>query len=321
MELRHLRYFVAVAEKLSFTEAARLLHMAQPSLSLQIQDLEHHLNVTLFDRSNRYVRLTTAGEVFLAEARQLLERTELLIANTHRADQGELGELSVGFIYSAVQWFFPQVLRCFNQIKPGVSLQVCHLSTSAQEKALQERTIDIGLCRAHNQRAYPELTSQLLYQDELMVVVPQQHPLTQLPQITHADLGHYPFIPYARLESPTLFAAVMQSVGRLAVAPHTVQEPYMMENVLTLVEAGLGITLAYKAVSKMRAGQNLVFLPVENLNLPPLSLFALTRQEDTEKPIIRAFIDLLSQPHWYEQIQPSTSFCVNGQGTATSTLI
>jgi DNA-binding transcriptional LysR family regulator len=300
MELRHLRYFVAVADKLSFTEAARLLHIAQPSLSLQIQDLERYLKVTLLERNNRFVRLTPAGEIFLTEAKHLLERADLLVANTHRADRGELGELNIGFIYPAVQWFLPAILKQFHQLKPGISLQVRHLPTVEQEKALQDSRIDIGICRTFNQRTYPDLTGQLFYQDHLCVVVPQDHPLAQQPHVNLADLRPFPLISYAKTESPTLFAAVFQHIGHQTLAPQSGQEPYMIDNVLTMVEAGMGITLAYQAAVHLRHHCQLRFIPlVTDILLPTVDLLAVSRKQDTDKPIIKAFVALLTQPQWF----------------------
>jgi DNA-binding transcriptional LysR family regulator len=297
MELRHLRYFVAVAEKLNFTEAARSLHIAQPSLSLQIQDLERSLGVSLIQRNNRSVKLTPAGEVFLQEARHLLGQTEQAIANTHRADRGEIGELRIGFIYVAVQQFLAGLLNRFQHQAPKVTVHLTHMANVEQIKALQTHQIDVGFARMFNHEAYTDLIADCIFKDTLLVAVADDHPLAQLETVPVDAFQQYPVVPYARNESPLLFQSVLQQLGPASFTAHKVNEPYMLDTALMLVEAGFGITLVPGCAKHLRHGR-LKFLPIEVTNdftVPSVDLFLVRRKDAVGNPIIDSFVTLVQQ--------------------------
>ena len=287
MELRHLRYFIAVAEKLNFTEAARSLHIAQPSLSLQIQDLERTLRVSLVQRNNRSVKLTPAGEVFLKEARELLQQAEEAITRTHRADRGEIGELRVGFIYVAVQNFMAQLLNRFQLALPGVTVHIEHIPNTQQVDAINNRQLDVGFARVFNQDAYPELQSTLVMRDTLMVALADDHPAATQLNFRPEQFKDYPIVPYARTESPLLFQTVLQHLGPVNFTPHKVNEPYMIDTALMLVEAGFGITVVPGCAQQLRAGK-LKFLPID-APTPPVDLFMVCHKDNAANPIVKAF--------------------------------
>jgi DNA-binding transcriptional LysR family regulator len=287
MELRHLRYFIAVAEKLNFTEAARSLHIAQPSLSLQIQDLERTLGLSLIQRNNRSVKLTPAGEVFLKEARELLEQAEEAITKTHRADRGEIGELRVGFIYVAVQNFMAPLLSRFQALSPGVTVHITHMPNAEQVAAINNRQLDVGFARIFNQEAYPDLQSILVMTDTLMVVVAEDHPVAGQDSFRPEQFRDYAIVPYARSESPLLFQTVLQQFGPAEFTSHKVNEPYMIDTALMLVEAGFGITLVPGCARQLRTGK-LKFLPID-APTPPIDLFMVSRKDSASNPIVESF--------------------------------
>ena len=144
MELRHLRYFVAVADELHFGRAAEKLHISQPPLSMQIRALEDELGVALLNRTRRHVSLTRAGQAFLQDARQILEKTDQAVLTARRAGRGEIGELAVGFISVADYNLLPLVLREFRRRYPMVSLSLKEATTDAQLDDLREGRIDVG---------------------------------------------------------------------------------------------------------------------------------------------------------------------------------
>ena len=147
MDLRHLRYFIAVAEELHFTRAARRLHIAQPPMSRQIRELEEELGVTLFNRTRRQVELTDAGQVFLIKARQVLRAAESAVLETQRAERGETGKLAVGFFEQTAYTLLPPILRAFNQRFPEVDVQLRWFPVIDQVEALEQGEVDIAFVR------------------------------------------------------------------------------------------------------------------------------------------------------------------------------
>lgn len=189
MELRHLRYFIAVAEELHFTRAAERLHMAQPPLSQQIRALEDELGVALLQRHQRSVRLTAAGERFLQRARQLLEDARLAAEEAQRAARGEIGELHIGFTSSLpLMPMLAAALQQFRLACPAVTLHFHEEFTREQFALLQQGKLDIGVVRFNGEEDTPGLALQEIRRDRLCAVLPASHPLAAQKAIAIADL-------------------------------------------------------------------------------------------------------------------------------------
>lgn len=258
MELRHLRYFVAVAEELHFHRAAERLHISQPPLSQQIRALERELGIALFERNRRRVELTVAGASFLEDARAILEATERATGKVRRVAAGELGSLSIGFVGSAMfSPTLPAILREFRDRYGDVDLRLRELQTAEQLEALVAGRIDVGVIRGP--LASPELDTGLellvIQREKLVVAVPDAHPLAKKPRLRAADLRGETFVILRRREAPGLFASlasVMRGVGGM---PQDVLEVAEMQTILGLVGSGFGVSLVPASVGESeRAG-------------------------------------------------------------------
>lgn len=186
MELRHLRYFVTVAKELNFRRAAEILHMAQPPLSMQIKVLEGELGVQLFDRSARAVTLTPAGERFLIDARRVLAEAHRAETNAKRAAGGALGHLSIGFMLSTAHELLGDALRKFKQTYPDVELNLYDMTNSEQVRGLEQGRLDVAFTRSLIVR--PNLESELLVEEPMMMMVPTSDPLSEKKRLTWKDL-------------------------------------------------------------------------------------------------------------------------------------
>ncbi|MBV9228842.1 MAG: LysR family transcriptional regulator, partial [Chloroflexi bacterium] len=203
MELRHLQYFVAVAETLNFSRAAERLCMAQPPLSQQIQRLEEEVGAQLFYRTKRSVRLTEAGQLFLQEAYRTLSQAEHAIQTARRAGKGEIGRLAIGFVGSSAYGFLPTVIRTFRERFPDVELTLREITTVEQVQALHEDRIQVGFLRL------PVSADNIEYEpvqrEPFFLVISAKHPLASLPEIPLHALEYEPFIFVPHALAPGLY--------------------------------------------------------------------------------------------------------------------
>ncbi|MBY0404010.1 MAG: LysR family transcriptional regulator, partial [Cyanobacteria bacterium] len=252
MELRHLRYFVAVATYLNVTEASQHLHVAQPSVSQQIADLERELGFALLRRNNRGVKLTAAGEVFYKEAQALLDQSEKAVLKARRAHGGYIGNLSVGFMEAAVIHFLPQLIQTYRQDYPDVELSLRHMNPVAQLEALQAGTIDIGFLRNFQQKDYGFLEQREVYMDQLVAILPKEHPLANQSKLSIKQLEAEPFVLFKRSEAPELFDEIVTFCkNKGGFSPNVQHEPDLMQTVLWLTQAGLGVSIAASRVQSL----------------------------------------------------------------------
>ena len=241
MELRHLRYFQAVAQELNITRAAERLHMAQPPLSRQMRQLEDELGVALFDRSQRALRLTEAGRFFLEHSLQLTARLDELVAGTRRL--GNSGQLwfGVGFVPSTLYGFVPDLIRELRQGQDDVQVGLAEMTTMQQVQALKEGRIDIGVGRIVIQDA--AVTQRIVMTEPLVVAVPVGSPLAAQAHLTAVQVAAEPFILYPARPRPSYADHV---AGLFRAAGHgldVVHEANELQTALGLVAAGLGLTL------------------------------------------------------------------------------
>jgi DNA-binding transcriptional LysR family regulator len=187
MELRHLHYFIAVAEELHFSRAAERLCISQPPLSQQIRDLEEELGVKLFERTKRHVHLTEAGKVFLDRSYLLLAQLEQAIAATQRIGRGEVGQLAIGFVDSAMYTSLPEMLKGFREQFPAVELRLQEMTTAQQIQALYDKQIDVGIVRSAISE--PSLSVECLLPESLVLALPENHPLSAQTQVSLSALA------------------------------------------------------------------------------------------------------------------------------------
>jgi LysR family hca operon transcriptional activator len=241
MELRHLRYFVAVAEELNFTRAAQRLNTAQPSLSQQIQDLEQEVGGSLFIRTKRSVKLTAAGTAFLDEARLTLAQARRAIASARQVAQPGQSTLVLGFGPAAEIKLFPSTLTSLRASFPKLRLEFRSMTTLAQREALLRNEIDLAFLRPpiHD----PSLEAIPVLREQLVAVLPADHPLAGEGPIDFANLSGYPFIEISPVHSGNLFDLVRAAAQERGVQLNTIQQVVDVLTLLTLISLGEGYTL------------------------------------------------------------------------------
>ena len=253
MELRHLRYFCAVAENQSFTLAARQLHVSQSGVSGQVRDLERELGVTLLRRNQRDVSLTAEGAIFLREAREILARSERAVEMVVRAARGQFGELEIGLCGPATAPFLPRLIREFRRREPGVTLALKDLSPALQPEALANGEIDIGFTRGIRPEFRKVLRSEVLFREPLLAALPREHALTNERTIRVAQLAADRFVLYAREGAPEMFDAIVGICKKARFCPRIVASPNLWQTVLTMVEAGEGVAIVPACVQQLRS--------------------------------------------------------------------
>lgn len=244
MELRHLRYFVAVAEELHFTRAAERLHLGQPPLSAQIQALEREVGAQLLERTKRSVRLTDAGKLFLEDARRILALSEQAGENARRASRGEIGELRVGFTSSMpFSEILPRVVNLYRRHYPQVNLSLQEMATMRQIEAIADRVLDLGFIRTPELDVDTGVELTTLRHDPLVMVLPTSHPLARHKTVKIEDLDGEPFVAYSRNVGAGLHAQVMKLCRDAGFELTVAQEVREAAIIIGLVAAGCGISV------------------------------------------------------------------------------
>lgn len=243
MELRHLRYFAAVARHLNYTQASRHLHVAQPAISQAILDLEDELGVKLLSRNKRHVRLTTAGTTFFREAGTILSHADASKRLAQRAARGEVGRIAIAFMGSAASPFLPRIIRAYRQQCPDVELHLQEMTPEQQLDALESSAIDVGFSRPLGVETRVWLEDELIYTDRLALALPKEHRLAARGLVNLRDVAGENFVQFHRRGSLYLFDACVALCKQAGFAPHIVHETNLMATVLTLVESGVGVSL------------------------------------------------------------------------------
>lgn len=293
MEMRHLRYFVAVAEHLHFGRAAEQLHMCQPPLSQQIKSLEEELGILLFHRKNKRVTLTEAGRAFLEDAREILQRTDAASERARDIANGVLGLISLAFVLPAMDTFFPQAIREFRQESPRVEIRLLEMGTLAQLDALAAGTIDLGVLRLFQQETRG-LVVERIVEEPYVLAIPSQHPLALSKTVPLAALDGEPLIFFPRRNNPPLHDKIMACFHAVGCVPKISQEAILKVTAIALAEAGLGIALVPASAKKQRRA-GVVFRKISG-KLPMVEL-SLVRREDMESPAVHQLIQTVGKVH------------------------
>lgn len=246
MELRHLRYFVAVAEERNFTRAAQRLNIAQPPLSRQIQQLEETLGVQLLERNSRPLKLTETGKFFYSHAAQLLSQTAELESMTRRVGNIERS-LSVGFVGSTLYGMLPKIIRRFRDENTTVELSLHEMSTMDQIRALKDGRIDVGFGRIRHEDA--NIRRVILREEKMIVAFPEGHPLSVAkPIIALRDLVNETLIIFPKTPRPSYADQVLAAFQDRALKPRRIYEVRELQIALGLVAAGEGISIVPSSV-------------------------------------------------------------------------
>ena len=289
MELRHLRYFVAVAEERHFGRAAERLHIAQPPLSQQIRRFEAELGEPLFHRTTRSVELAPAGEALLERAPAILAAVDAAVEDARRAARGEYGRLAIGFTGSSTYAMLPSLAAAMREALPGVVLDLRgELLTPAQVARLLDGTLDLGLLRPPvNER---ELDTEVLHSEPLLAVLPETHPLAGAEAVPLERLEGEPFVTY-----PSHFRSVVHDAvedaceahGFQPVAAHEVAETATL---VSFVAAGLGVSLVPASVRNMTV-EGAVYRPL--LDDATRVELAVAWRRDDDRPVLSRALDVI----------------------------
>lgn len=260
MELRRIRYFIAVAEEAHFGRAAQRLRMAQPPLSQQIKALEAEMGVALFNRTTRMVELTPAGERFLGRAREIVAAVDDAVMEAGQVASGMLGRVAIGFTGSATYDVLPSLVRVLRAELPGVELDIRgEMLTPDQVCALADGGLDLGLLRPPVRSAAVDV--RVLRREPLIAVLPERHPLAASSHVTLSDLKDEPFISYPSRDRSVVHEAVMDACHRAGFVPVSVNEVAETSTLVCFVAAGLGVALVPASVLHLQI-TGAVYLPL-----------------------------------------------------------
>jgi DNA-binding transcriptional LysR family regulator len=285
VELRQLRYFVAVAEELHFRRAAERLHISQPPLSQQIRALEDELGFALLTRTRRRVELTAAGAAFLRDARALLGELEGAVATARRIDAGQTGRLRVNFVGSALFSIVPGAVERFRRSRPGVELELHERATLDQLRAVRAGVADVGLVRPPIEHD-DELRVDTVLRERTVAAVPAGHPLAGLSRVPLRRLATEPLVLFPREQAPGFHDLLIDSLAGAGAVPRVIQYAPEMLTIIGLVAAGTGVSLVPASVQRL-ALEGVAYRPVSGA--PRSELVAITRAGE-DSALARAFV-------------------------------
>jgi DNA-binding transcriptional LysR family regulator len=251
MELRHLRYFVAVAEMLSFTKAAEKLRLAQPSLTRQIHNLEGEIGVRLLNRSKSRVSLTVEGRSFLADARRLLALADESVAAVQRLSRGETGQLNIGYSSNFNFELLPETLGAFREGFPHIALNLFDMAPAEQLRALETRKIDLGFVGLRPPVTTKDLHWECLAHHKTIVAIPERHPLAKKVKIRLADLKTMFFVGMSEKTHPGFREWLCEVCRSADFTPRILQDAEIEPGLLRFVAEGLGVALAREQIRNL----------------------------------------------------------------------
>lgn len=288
IEMRHLRYFVGVAQAGSFRAAAERLHVTQPPLTRQVQQLEEMLATELFVRLPRGVELTAAGRTLLDDARNILALTEQALARSQRAGKGELGRLDLGVFGSAALDFVPRVIQDYRRLYPQVEVVLHNLDREAQIKALSERRLTIGFNRFFGDEI--GLQWEVILTERLHMAVPAEHPYAKLREIAFSALQGEPLIFYPRKPRPGFIDHLLRMFHTQNLLPTVVQEVDDVVTAVALVAAGVGLSPVVDSACNLSL-PGVVYVPLRKRDKATFNLCMIHRSDDAS-PLLHAFMEV-----------------------------
>lgn len=304
MELRHLRYFVAVAEEKNFTRAAERLHIAQPPLSRQIQQLEEELGVQLIEKGSRPLRLTEAGRFFYAHAQELLSKAADLKTMTQRVGKIER-TLSIGFVASTLYGLLPEIVRRFRERYQAVEISFHEMTTMEQLQALKEGRIDVGFGRLKREDA--AIRRIVLREEPLIVALPMGHRLAaQAGPLKMNDLLHDPLIVYPKAPRPSFADQVLATFSDRMIVPQQVIEVRELQIAIGLVGAGQGIAIVPDSLQGMKRN-DVVYRTIDDRQAISPIIFSVRLMDRSEElsnmlSVIYEIYDACKLPHVKETL-------------------
>ncbi len=294
-DFRQLRYFIAVAEELSFTRAALRLHLSQPPLSQQIQSLERDLGVRLLERNRRNVALTEPGRLFLEQARQILAKADAARIQVVAAAAGYGGQLRLAYTVSvSFHPAFPRTLLRYGQIAPDVRMQLCEMYTQAQFAALLADQIDVGFVRDEPTRAQDacHLRLTIIVREPLLIALPAGHPLANRAMLRLEEVAHDAFVSQPRELAATLYDRLVKLANNAGFEPVIAQHAQQLNGLLALVAAGMGLALVPASMQAVRL-DGVCYVPLEDAGA--YLLLAVASRADDHSPALQHFLSTVTE--------------------------
>ncbi|MGA8481676.1 MAG: LysR substrate-binding domain-containing protein [Chthoniobacterales bacterium] len=290
MELRHLKYFVAVAEELDFARAASRVHIAQPSLSKQIQQLEQELGFPLLYRTKQRVELLDAGHVFLDEARRILRQAENAVESARRTHTGQSGRLLIGFSASATLEVLPKILRKYHRLSPNVMVQLSEIATIRDAELLLDSPLSVGLLRSPSFFSEESFCIETILRESFVVAIPDSHPAAKQDSVRIKTLAGELFIVPPRQPEWDYSDAVFQILRDNGIEPRVAQEARGALAITGLVAGGLGVALVPVALSNLRL-PGVTYRPIKGRSRT--TDLAMVWRRDSRASTLRAFLDVV----------------------------
>lgn len=291
MEIRQLRYFVAVAEEKNFRRAAERLHVAQPALSQQIRKLEHQLRTPLLERTTRRVELTDAGSVLLETGRRVLAEAEHAETAVRHTALGEIGTLRIGFVSSAALTIVPGIVHALRAERPGLTVELTELTTDRQLAAIDDGSLDVGIAREVGAPA--GLNVDELVREPLLAAFPHNHPLGHRESVRLSELADEDFIVFPRGQVSRLYDHIAALCHHAGFRMRATQQAVQFPTILGLVAAGTGIAVVPESLRHLQLpGLNYVGLEdpeaVSHLAL-------ICRPDRRDRPPVKTLVDLCTR--------------------------
>lgn len=287
MELRHIRYFLAVAEELNFTRAARRIGIGQPPLSNQIRDLEEEIGAPLFRRLPHGAELTEAGQVFLPEARAILAKAGQAKALALRAARGELGRLRVGFTGSAAfSPIVPSSVRSFRRAYPEIDLTLAEAPTTRLLERLDAEELDAVFIRP-GRADPPGFRSHALGEESMVIALPSGHPLAEVDTLPLSALSDEPFVLFPRAAGPSLFDEIIAACRRAGFEPILGQIAPQITSIANLIAVELGVSVVPLAVAQIRV-PGVSYIPIAGDG--PMARLTLATRRDERSAVVQNFL-------------------------------
>ncbi len=287
IELRHLRYFVAVVECRSFRAAALRLHVSQPPLTRQVRQLEQALGVTLLLRKARGVEPTAAGAAFFAEAKNIIALAGQAAAQAHLTALGQLGRLDVGVFGSAILDIIPRIIQQFRALHPKVEIVLHNLDRVGQIRGLRERRLTVGFNRFFGDE--PDLRWEVVRRERMHVALHRNHPLAGARSLALARIGDQPLILYPRTSRPSFIDRMLRLFHDRGITPRDVYEVDDVVTAVALVSSGQGVSLVTDSACNLRL-PGVEYVPLRKADRAEFDLCMIYREDD-DSPLLKAFLE------------------------------
>lgn len=288
-ELRQLKYFIALAEELNFRRAANRLHISQPPLTRQIQQMESDLGVELFTRTPRGVELTQAGKVLLEEATNIMALSERATERAQLAGQGQLGRMDIGIFGSATFDTIPKLILGFRSAHPNVNIVLHNMTKSEQINALRERRLTVGFNRFV--AAEPDIATEIVYTENALVAIHRAHAFARKQEVNFKELKDQPLILYPRATRNSFADMVTTACREAGFEPRIVQEVDDVSTSIALVSSGFGVCVVPESARNLKL-PGVVYRPLRKAKLLSIDLCCLYRKDD-QSPILLEFLDIV----------------------------